>query len=470
MKQMIKFFAATTAVAISMTACTNEEIAPDVQPTIERASLTIAINNEGTTTRANGDDNATAAEVEVKTVSVFVFGTTGTKAEVDTLFETTGAGGIDVALKDQGKYNVTINAVPVGNKRIYVGVNLPTGTENIHDLIADNGVNAAIIALSDTAKLAKLYTPATGFAMFSDAIATPYEVKQGQTNEVSVAVKRFVAKVTAQTNAAFEANTNSARTVNGAEIGAALTFAMGQINTKFFPLPQLVSGKYQDPNYSAASGEAIPYAADFTNAFSDFTTSSWPATEALLTNGFVSVSNNTDAATLTNLKPLYVLENTSVNHLEGEITFALVKAKFTPEYTHTYTAGDAAPAATANSSNTITDLYVFGHDGGVFYYFQNKTQADLYSTASSRTYIHYKDCTCFYNVFLDPNPNAPAAQKTYNVLRNDYYKLTIEKVNRLGDADHKVDNPTGQKGGEAALKVNIEVKKWNLIPQPVVLE
>ncbi|MDR2811280.1 MAG: Mfa1 family fimbria major subunit [Tannerellaceae bacterium] len=462
MKQTFKFFVAIAAMAAGMTACSSEEIVPDVQSTIEHANLTIVINNNEPATRAVVDANAVDSETEIKTITLFVFGQ-GTKVEADTTFKAgEGTNPFKEVSGQENKFTATFLQAPIGAKNVYVGVNLPNDLKNF---IKENGV-AAVYELDELGKLADLYPISTsnGFPMFSDGEQTPsLTIKQGQPNKLEVSVKRFVAKVTLQTSAAFEANANGERTADGVTVDKDLTFAMGQINTKFFPYPKKVGGKYQDPNYSAiVSGNAITYQADFINDWShDFKNDlTWPGTAF---DNFKAVAKDDDVKNgdMTKYVPRYVLENTNEKRLEGELTYATVEAKFTPKYTHSYSGSTVKATENTTNKNDYAFLYVF-NDGGTFYYFTDKTEADQYKADTGNGYLTYVNCICFYDVYLNPN-------EKNNVYRNDYYKITIEKISRLGDPYPGTDHPTFEKDGKADLEVTITVQKWNLVAQPTIL-
>jgi hypothetical protein len=455
MKQICKFFVATAAIAASMTACSSEEILPDVQPVLERSNLTIILNNNEAATKAVKDDNAVTQETTISSVSLFVFGS-ATKAEADTTFEYSGI----VAGTNDNEYEATFHRAPVGSKNIYVGVNLPV---ELHSFIRDNGV-AAVYTLASLTDLNKLYPAADkGFPMFSDGTNSPVKnIEQGKKNELDVSVKRFVSKVTLETSADFEADQNGERTINGMTVDKALTFAMGQMNTKFFPFPQKSGNQYIDPNYSAIiNGNALNYQTDFINEFYDFKgNQDWTSTTNGVFDKFKDVTVNGDASDIGKFKPGYVLENTNEHKLKGELTYAAVKAKFTPKFTHTYTPSGVTAKENTTNKNDFKKLYVF-NNGGTYYYFEDEQNADAYKQANSIGYLTYVDCICFYSVYLNP--------KEYDVNRNDYYKVVITKVARLGDPYPGPNDPTLELGGEADLEVTITVQQWNKITQDTVL-
>jgi hypothetical protein len=463
MKQMFKFFVVVAAVAACMIACSSEEIVPDIQPVLERANLTIFLNNNDATTKAVDDENAVVAETTITSISLFVFGP-ATKAEADTTF-TAGGSNPFAETANKNEFKATFYGAPIGKKNIYIGVNLP---ENLHNTIRDNGV-AAIHELNTLTNLATLYPASDGFPMFSDGTELPEKtIEQGKTTQVNVNVKRFVAKVTLETASTFETDVNK-RTANGATVDKELTFAMGQINTKIYPFPKQLGNEILDPNYSATITQGTPvkidYQADFINAWThDFQSLPWPASPFA---AFKQVTASGDASDITKFEPAYIVENTSAKKLKGELTYAAVKAKFTPEYIHTYIATKPNVKATQNTLNDFSKLYVFD-DGGVYYYFTDQAEADAYKADKKLAYATYTDCICFYTVYLNPK-NSDTDMDRYNVHRNDYYKVKVDKIARLGNPYPGPDDPTLELGGKSDLEVTIKVQKWNLVLQSTIL-
>ncbi|MDR2389021.1 MAG: Mfa1 family fimbria major subunit [Tannerellaceae bacterium] len=454
MKQTFKFFVAIATIAVGMTACSSEEIistVPTLQPTTERGSLTITINNKATT-KAVDDSNAVDAEIAINKISLFIFGS-ATEAEADTIFTTTNPN--PFTENGDNSYNATFYNAPIGSKSVYVGVNLPQG---LHDDIKTKGV-AAVYELKTLTELQALYPASGGFPMFSDETKSPVTtIAQKTGTEVNVDVKRFVAKVTLETSKTFEDEAVK-KTANGMTVDATLKFAMGQINTKFFPFPQKVGSYYLDPNYSAViTNNTLSYATDFISGWTyDFKNNSTWAANAF--DDFKEVTTSSNTSDIMSFAPAYVLENTNEQKLKGELTYALVSAKFTPEFTHSY--ANSQVTATTNTAKDISKLYVF-NNGGTYYYFTDKTEADLYQTDKGLDYKEYTDCTCFYRVFLNPG-------EKYNVYRNDYYRVTVEQVVRLGEPLPELEDPTLEIGGTAALKVNIDVQQWQLKTQDASL-
>ncbi|MDR1918341.1 MAG: Mfa1 family fimbria major subunit [Tannerellaceae bacterium] len=446
MKQVLNFFIVAAAIAAGFTSCSSEEAITNPPATQERSNLTIVLNN-GVTTKAVVDGNAATVETTVSTISVFIFGS-ATKAETDTIFDlskTTNAENGD------NKYKVTVEGAPIGTKQVYVGVNL---TRALHDAIATSGVSAAQ-AWADLDSLKKLSPATGGFPMFSDgteSVIAPITV--AGPNEVKASVKRLVAKVTVQTDAAFESTTNAEkRTANGMTLEPALQFALGQLNTKAYPYPQVGN---VDPNYDGSA----TYQGDFINEFpiTFKGNTNWNSSTPNIFDGFKEVATVAKAGNIEDYKPGYALENTHAKKIARELTYVAIKANFKPEFLYTYTNANLDRTAYANES--LPKLYVF-NNGGQFLYFLNQAEADAYATDSQLGYETYIDGICFYTVYLNP--------KDYNVLRNEYYKLTIKDIKKIGKPYPEPSNPNDPLDAVADITIDITVKAWELASQDVSL-
>jgi hypothetical protein len=454
MKQMFKFFVATAAITAGFASCSSEEVIPSGTDTLDRSNLTIVLNNSGAATKAVVDANAVPAETEIKSIHLFIFGS-ATEAEKDTIFRD-GVGGnpFTVGTVDN-TYKATYYSAPVGSKYIYVGVNL---SDDLHKAIKEQGVSKEQI-WSTLTKLQELSPASGGFPMFNDrANAAPYQLKKGTTTQVDASVKRLVAKVTVETAQVFEDNSSNERTANGMTIDSDLEFALGQLNTKVYPYPQVGD---VDPNYD---GSSTYLTTDFINEHFDFKgTPSWTIGTSNVFDNFKAVTNATDAGSsnMTKFIAGYAPENTHAIKRTGEMTYAAIKAKFKPEYIHSY---DGNITATKYTNESLAKLYVF-NNGGQFLYFINKADADLYVTDSNLGYETYTDGYCFYTVYLNTNTTSNSG----NVLRNEYYKLAIQKIAKIGKPYPGPSDPEEELDAKADIEVKITVQPWSQIPQNVVL-
>jgi hypothetical protein len=425
-------------------------VTPDDGSVIDRANLTIVIDN-GAATKGISDTNAVDAEKDIKSVSIFVFGA-GTASEADT---TLLKGSTDFTEDGNNQYKATIKAVPVGSKSVYVGINLPTA---LYTAIKTKGV----AAIQDyKANLNDLNSSTNGFAMFSDAVA-PKTIKQNDPNDVPVSVKRIHAKATVETTGDFEDASAAKRTASDAIFDAKLTFSVGQKNTKFYALPQKNGSDFIDPNYYAkiitGNPDKLDYQDDFVNDFAELT-GDWNKNDVSFA-AYKEATISSEASSIDKHQAIYVLENTNALRKKGELTYINVKATFKPKNTHSYTKATGV-TATPFTGNVPNKLYVV-NNGGTFYYFTVETEAEAYKNDTGLVPTVYHDGICFYTVFLNP-------AKTKNVLRNEYYKVAIDEISKIGNNIPGVTDPTDEFDGKADLKVTITVQPWNLIDQPVIL-
>jgi hypothetical protein len=445
MKQMFKFFVAAAAITAGFASCSSEEVIPSGTDTLDRSNLTIVLNN-GAATKAVVDGNAADVEKKMSSISVFVFGS-ATQAETDTIFDLSKT----TAENGDNNYKVTVEGVPVGTKQVYVGVNL---TKELHKAIAASGVSAAQ-TWANLDSLKTLYPNAGGFPMFSDGTKSPVcPIVKGQTNTIEASVKRLVAKVTVETDAAFESTSDSTkRTANGMTLEPALEFALGQLNTKAYPFPQVGN---VDPNYNGSNYPAGEFINEFPIPFKGNT--SWNSSTPNIFDGFKEVATVAKASNIEDYKPGYALENTHASNIANELTYVAIKANFKPKEIHSLTNGNITSVAYASQS--LDKLYVF-NNGGQFYYFTDLAQANAYKTSSKLDYETYIEGICFYTVYLNPS--------TYNVLRNDYYKLTVKDIKKIGKPYPEPSNPDDEIDAVADISIEITVKPWELTGQDVSL-
>lgn len=457
MKKTFKFFMSAAIVAAGFTACSEDVVGPvnnGADETVASATLELLIDG-GEITKAISDANATTGEATIKRVTLFIFGAAACEADTSfTLPATPNANWQDAGVN---QFKFTFHGAPIGSKSVFVGINLPATLET-H--IKTYGPNTAWTI--PQADFATYFDATNGFPMFNEA-AVPKNIETGVTNQVTVPVKRLVAKVTAHTNGAFEANldesapTGHPRYASGAFFNSTLQFALGNLNTKIFPLPQ--TGDV-DPNWNGdltgtAPNQTISYQGDFWN---DFTTRPLPWQAGGIAN-FVNV-NTALQNTVDVYNNKYALENTHKTKQKGEVTYASVKATFKPQLIHSYD-GSVVTSAAFSGTTAPTPLYVFAV-AGTYYYYSDLAMADAFKANTGADYQTYYNGTCFYDVFLNPTD--------YNAFRNDYYQLTISKINNLGKPYAEVDRPIDPIDGEALLEVTILVRPWNRIEQPVILQ
>lgn len=437
MRTKFKFLIAAAAVAVGFTSCTNDD---DVNPGVqgEKAGLRISIPS----VKTYADENAILAESEFKSATIFVYN--GVVLEKEQTF-----GAADFTLvpaTSQYEMNDPMEVMS-GVKKIYVGLNLTSAdiTAVKNGLHSPYSVNSSDITKSET-----------GFAMFSanDSVNNNFTVEVGAANKFTIKVERWVAKVTSRVSA--DVNTEA----SGAEIKD-FSFAMGQVNKKMFPFQKLlVSGVIEDPNWSGFDMENGIYGpSDFVNEFG--------TNDAINTSAYVAV--DADNVGVADRKVKYVLENTSESVYQGEVTYASVRAKFTPKAYHTYNATDGL-VETAAKPNVPSTLYVVQTNTGTYYFEENADAVAFAKSMGLDTDVkgvvgEYKNGFCYYFVFLD----SKKSNSDYTVLRNNYYDTRITKINSLGYPNPEVPNPEIPLAKYTEIDVIIEMLPWELVSSDVEL-
>jgi len=449
MKKMFKLFMCTAIVVASFTACSDtiDTGGGENGSDLEKATLTLTIGN-APESRAIVDDNATSNELKVSNAYIFVFNQNGSWA-ADTMVTIPGT------FEDgDNKYKVTFHGAPVGDKIVYAGLNLDNTMRN---KIRTNGVGTNGVWTYQLSGQ-NVFSPGNGgFPMFSEKAVAKTIVKGGP-NIVDTYVKRFVAKTTIRTTADFVAGTNNAREASGATYSADLKFAIGQANTKIFPLPQ---ANNVDPNWDGGA-----YLGDFENEFKgrgEAYPTDWDLTKYVDVDPFA-----TDIADRT---PKYFLENTHKSPRRGEITYVSIEAIFTPQRVATsFNEADKQPVTVEyTQAKAPATLYVVNADGSVYYY-EDDTEAGKHiaflnagkqpTDPDYKAYKTYNDGKCFYDVYLDSK-----LDKSFQAERNDYYDVTVNNINVLGRPYPEIDPGTEEEiiGQTESITVNINVRKWTVV-------
>ena len=411
------------ALTLGFSSCSNNDDLGNGD-TIESGrptKMTLAITQP--TTYAGGDDNATAAEVDIKTVDVYIYnGTTFMKREHFAIGDFDSAGDNAWKLKNEKRITTT-----TGAKTIYVGVNLPT------TLAGDiEGTNPGTIAqtVADAAAL-----NSDGFAMFSrtkatadlvDVDATDYDTK----NTVSTTVARLLAKVVVK-----EGSTLSGESLEGDLTD--LKFTINNVNTKFFPLP---SATFLDPNHTS------PWSATSTDFIKEGTV-------------YMAVGESSTAVTTTD-HAIYTTENTSAGELQGDHTYVRVKGIFVPSTIKEWDGSSLTTSSTAHIKGN--DFYKVVVDGEKHFFSNGAQAADYANKKANDVYVTYTGGVTYYNVFLNPVP--AKGEKKFDVLRNTIYTVNITKVNGVGEGDGEntvVTDPEEPIAAPTNLSVEIDIEDWS---------
>lgn len=419
MKKRLSYLMMTAILLTVFARCGNDDEGVTGGPVEKGEPTGFSLTITQPTTYADAvDPNATNAEVELKTVDVFIFRSGGE-------FEKRASLTISDFDKTANKNEYVVKqkiTTTVGAKEIYVGVNLP-GT--VATKVATEGINV-VYSLPNVSEITT-----NGFAMFSRTAQTATLVKDDSQNTVKATVARLVAKVS------VTEKTGLSKDVTGGKI-TNLQFAASNVNKKYFILPKADD---KDPNYEKATTNKT----DFYKA---------------IAGDYKTV--NAATATIDNESKLYVTENTSDGIWESHSTYASVRGQFLPanvvklKTAGTATGTDADGDVIAETASATAKTFYTVSVNGKRYYFYDNTDATAFATAYTAAKVTYTDGWCYYNVFLNPAGN-------YNVLRNKYYKVTVSAIHGIGEGedgsdDDDINVPT-------KISITVDIENWTPVSQ-----
>ncbi len=422
--QILSFFAATS---LLWTGCSNENLEQPAHADSEKATY-VQVNvsyPQTALTRAVNDPTATASEVELNTVDVFIFDATSNALLKRQQLTSADFSSIAPGTGNNDLYSATTRvATTTGNKKIYVGLNLPPSfpeVTSVGDLKASWGT-----ALSQLVSV-------NGIAMFSVAEVSKTLVETTDptytaNNVFTVPVERMVAKVAVEDG-------NFPRTVTSGTVSD-LHFAIHTSNKAMFPLKNVVGGIVKDPNWLLGS-----YAA---TAFEDFT--DYIPINAAGTSG-------TGGATAKQLIAKYAPENTSEAHLQKETTYASIRAVFVPNQF----LDDNGESKGSNVGGAAKTFWIVTRTDGTRGFFDNHAEATTYVTTNGGSIsAPYTDGYCYYQAYLNP-------KNGYNTIRNDFYHVVITKISGPGKPDPDPKDPELPVETPTDITVNVEIIAWTYV-------
>lgn len=211
----------------------------------------------------------------------------------------------------------------------------------------------------------------------------------------------------------------------------------------------------------------------------------------------------------------YCPENTmeASAQLNGQTTGVVYKVKYTPvddfyttlaaaNGTDSYSLmfekvlalGEVKDAAITNTIFTTaegTDGTFYSYNG---YVFKSKAGACLYKAIATNTddkaetvnkdftksmsendkdIQTYEKGYCYYTAWIKHNPTSTVTmeQDKYGVVRNFWYELTVNSIKKLGYSQPTYKEPTDPDDkAEAAIQVQVNIKKWRVVKQNLDLE
>lgn len=245
----------------------------------------------------------------------------------------------------------------------------------------------------------------------------------------------------------------------------------------------------KDPNYNETSIDAAYCETNF---------------EQRIATDFSAPSNAT----------FYCPENTmeASAQLNGQTTGVVYKVKYVPEgayYTElaavngtdsysqmfekvlALTKKDAAITPTIFTTTDNTEGTFYSYNG---YVFKSKAGACLYKAIATnkddkaetvntdftksmsendKDIQTYKNGYCYYTAWIKHNPTSKIylEQDKYGVVRNFWYELTVNSIKKLGYSQPTYKEPTDPDDkAEAAIQVQVNIKKWRVVKQNLDLE
>ncbi|PPL02129.1 Mfa1 family fimbria major subunit [Parapedobacter indicus] len=383
------------------------------------------------------DPNATAAEVAVDRIDVFVyddgdgFGLTHASFGV-------GAGASNFSSLGPGtpnayQSNSTID-VRTGRKQIYVGINLPTA---IADRLKEGHYVNEVFSSDEFVNALNGNVAFFNSDIDDDGTGESkhiYTITEAGPNTISIDVERLVAKIIVRQQAGLLSTP-----VSGGNI-TSLDFSIGQRNSVAHILPLIhdAGDAPADPNYSNGSAVGAFALQTVASILANPTFRSDPGDP--LTSIYTYQPVNTTAVTVNAANKVYAPENTvEPNAQYRDATYVSVRAKFEPiEWDNDIVADPPAANGTFYAVFTGNN----DEDGIGQRYFTTQAAADAFLIDPDNANIvgnqvhTYDQGYCYYRIYLNPNDN-------YHILRNTIYDATITTINVIG-----TENPDDLPGSE----------------------
>ncbi|MCE9336811.1 Mfa1 family fimbria major subunit, partial [Bacteroides fragilis] len=435
-------------------------------PQGKATEMSLIFDLSGAATRAMSDANATAGEMKITKLDVYIYNENGILEkfhELDwqnDLEEVPGEANVYTTKKG---YTAT-----TGKKTILVGANLTT---NMKTLLKGTSANG-LMAKGANATIAELTEGNEGFVMFSTEAAEPTlkevankdDVANYPTeNQVAVTLQRLSAKVavgmTKQLDVASGTQQGAAGTI--ADLGFLVDntnkmFYMRQLNDDFTGFKDANLTK---KDYNVADFELVD----------DYS--------ALKTTDYKGITPNTPYAALGDWNVDFGSENVTTDKEMQGVTRVVVKGKFTPESGVEVTDDGQGNYTFANTPGHIADdetYYVLNLPEIGGYAFFKEADAkdnakmtaflkqeggfdDTGAAAALLTMEEYKNGLNYWWVTVKDDQG--------DMLRNHYYKVDITSIWAPGRPDGAFDPDKDDKpiDKETNITVKVTVEPWNMV-------
>lgn len=519
MKTKQLFFCGLTGLALLATSCSsNDEALNGGDGTTSEgktyAQIAISVANSATTRALTGNTGDEAygddAEYTVNDLTVVLANENDIAMQVitPTLKTVSNTNEADRQIRVTEPFKCT-----PGTYKVYVLANYKNSQEALTPIIKGSTDMKAEFGITNIAKLSttdkffmtnvsapdaqEIKTVATGKEV--DDAGT--EITGGKTNLnlLKVDVERAVSKVTFNNtdNQSFPVkvgdNTIATATLEGV--------SLINLNKKMYLVKHgelatykpITSGDWpypMDPNYDQTSIDANYCATNFDR----------------------TIASESDFSAPSSAK-FYCPENTmaAAAQLNGQTTGVVYKVKYTPvgDYYTELAAENGTDSysqmfekvlalGTVNIDPLITkDIFTTADskDGTFYsyngYVFRSKAGARLYKAIATNTdddpatvntafqdpgidkdIQTYTSGYCYYTAWIKHNPNGEYMQQDkYGVVRNFWYELTVDNIKKLGYSKPTYKNPTDPDDkAEAAIQVQVNIKKWRVVKQNLDLE
>lgn len=467
-----KVFMAMTATAVmGLASCSNDNDPAGGQDVVQgkATEMSLVFDFSGGNTRAITDPNATANEMKITKLDVYIYNENGIlekSHELDWANDLQEVEGEPNVFTTKKGYPAT-----TGKKTILVGANLTAGMKT---LLKGTTANA-LMAKGANATIADLTKSAEGFVMFSTKAAEPTleEVVNKDdvenypvANKVEVKLQRLSAKVAVGMSMRLD-EPNVQQGVDG--VISDLGFLVDNTN-KMFYMRQLNDDftDVKDANLTKAQYNEDHF--EFKDDYSILTNTDYKA----ITPGVAYMQ--TDGG---NWGVDYGSENVTTDKEMKGVTRVVVKGKFTPKsgIKVTGTGGVGDPYVFTNTANHITDgdtYYVLNLPQIGGYAFFNETDGaddmkikaflmqkgkmdDVTAAEALRKREKYTNGLNYWWVTVKDNQG--------DMLRNHYYRVDITSIWAPGRPDGKFNPDKDDKpiDKETNITVKVTVEKWKMV-------
>ena len=480
-----QIFTLAAALLVGLSSCSKENTVLGTEASKATFSLSFTLPTLATKATNGGDLNATSAESTVSSVHVFVFTSTGDKSSVGgyTSFDVsdfTPSGNVYQLNSDKNIETLS------GEKRIYVGINLPVGPWNSY--VTENNLLTAVETVSNM-------IVTDHFTMFSDAKGANLQSEEvlgkGVANMVVLDIRRVTAKI------ATSSSESTYSTEDWTWTGLTMTYTI-----KDFRVIQNAFNSYVAPNYRPVTppAPAKTHIDDFTldNRFNVLNTFTMSANATPTSIVHPHPGNDADIVAMGGF---YVGENAPQVNTNGNTTYAMVATTVTcnKEAVWDATADGGIGSvvwrdATYGGGVTGSDVYVVHYNGNDYVCSDYDEAQELGlsldgNTGESKIYT-YKDGYVHFVVWLNKN-----GDNDYSVLRNQFIHIKINGVTDIeylfpgypGDPNDPTkpidptdptnpENPDPKKPDgpvdpmKTFLQVEVTVKPWTYMDNSTILQ